>query len=234
MEEDADIDTRAGKTLSQTIADQLAEEIVMNRIPPGTRLDEQSIALRFGVSRSPVRDALRQLAATRLVENQPRRGFSVSKVEPNDLDGLFEASGEVEALCARLCALRAGPTERLRIQFVHEQAADAIKRQDAKAYSSFNEEFHSLIYTGCHNRTLEDVAVGLRQRLAPFRSRGFFVVDNRLQSSHVEHESLVQAILAQDGEAAARAMHKHAANSAMNVMQHFGRSTSEPTLARAA
>jgi DNA-binding GntR family transcriptional regulator len=234
MDEDADIESRVGKTLSQTIADQLAEEIVMNRIPPGTRLDEQSIAQRFGVSRSPVRDALRQLATTRVVVNQPRRGFSVSKVEPNDLDGLFEASGEVEALCARLCALRAGPTERLRIQFVHEQASEAIQRQDAKAYSAFNEEFHALIYTGCHNRTLEDVAVGLRQRLAPFRSRGFFVVDNRLQSSHVEHEALVQAILAQDGDAAARAMHKHAANSAMNVMQHFGRGSAEPALVRAA
>lgn len=234
MDIEADIKTKTGKTLSQTIADQLAEEIVMNRIPPGTRLDEQSIAVRFGVSRSPVRDALRQLATTRLVEHLPRRGFSVSKVEPNDLDGLFEASGEVEALCARLCALRAGPTERLRIKFVHDQAGDAIERRDSKSYSAFNEEFHALIYSGCHNRTLEDVALGLRQRLAPFRSRGFFLVDNRLQSSHIEHEALVQAILDQDGEAAAGAMHKHAANSAMNVMQHFGRSSSGPALARAA
>ncbi len=232
--DDTEEEVGVGKTLSQTIADQLAEEIVMNRIPPGTRLDEQSIALRFGVSRSPVRDALRQLATTRLVGHQPRRGFSVSKVEPNDLDGLFEASGELEALCARLCALRAGPTERRRIEFVHEEAGEAIARQDAKTYSALNEEFHSLIYSGCRNRILEELALGLRQRLAPFRSRGFFMVDNRQQRSHAEHQALVEAILAQDGEAAARAMHRHAANSAMNVMQHFGQGGGTAALVRAA
>lgn len=234
MDDAEETDAKVGKTLSQTIADQLAEEIVMNRIPPGTRLDEQSIAVRFGVSRSPVRDALRQLATTRLVGHQPRRGFSVAKVESNDLDGLFEASGELEALCARLCALRAGPTERRRLEFVHEQATEAIARQDAKAYAVLNEEFHALIYAGCRNRILEEMAMGLRQRLAPFRARGFFVVDNRLQRSHVEHGDLIQAILAQDGEGAARAMHKHAANSAMNVLQHFGQGSGMPALTRVA
>jgi DNA-binding GntR family transcriptional regulator len=112
------MDNAPGKTLSQTISDQLAEEIVLRRFQPGERLDEQSIATRFNVSRSPVRDALRQLASTRLVEYQPRRGFSVATMAASDLDGLFEASGEIEALCAKLCALRAAPSERKRIEFV--------------------------------------------------------------------------------------------------------------------
>lgn len=217
------MDHEPGKTLSQTISDRLAEEIVLRRFQPGERLDEQSIATRFGVSRSPVRDALRQLATTRLVEYLPRRGFSVAAMAASDLDGLFEASGEIEALCAKLCALRAGPSDRKRIELVHQEATRAIAASDAKAYAALNEELHSLIYAGARNRTLQDLAVGLRQRLAPFRSRGFFESENRLSRSHVEHEALVAAVIAQDGEAAARAMHDHAANSALNVLQHLGR-----------
>ncbi len=221
------MDTEAGKTLSQTISDRLAEEIVLRRFQPGERLDEQSIATRFGVSRSPVRDALRQLASTKLVDYLPRRGFSVAAVAASDLDGLFEASGEIEALCAKLCALRAAPSERKRIEFVHQQAAQAILEGDAKAYAQLNEEFHFLIYAGARNKTLQDLALSLRQRLEPFRSRGFFVAENRLNRSHLEHEALVAALLAQDGPAAAEAMHNHAANSAMNVLQHFNRDTAK-------
>lgn len=215
------MENESGKTLSQTISDQLAEEIVLRRFQPGERLDEQSIATRFKVSRSPVRDALRQLASTRLVEYLPRRGFAVAAMGASDLDDLFEASGEIEALCAKLFALRAAPSERKRIDFIHQQAAQAVAQGDAKAYAALNEEFHSLIYAGARNKTLQDLALGLRQRLAPFRSRGFFVTENRLQHSHVEHQALVNALLAQDGAGAAQAMHSHAANSAMNVLQHL-------------
>ena len=106
---------------------------------------------------------------------------------------------------------------------MHQEAARAIEAGDAKAYAALNDEFHALIYAGARNRTLQDLAISLRQRLAPFRSRGFFVAENRLQHSHVEHEALVAAVLAQDGNAAAKAMHSHAANSAMNVLQHLGK-----------
>lgn len=227
------MDNAPGKTLSQTISDQLAEEIVLRRFQPGERLDEQSIATRFNVSRSPVRDALRQLASTRLVEYQPRRGFSVAAMAASDLDGLFEASGEIEALCAKLCALRAAPSERKRLEFVHQQATEAVARGDAKAYAELNEEFHALIYAAARNRTLQDLAQSLRQRLAPFRSRGFFVAENRLQHSHVEHEAIVAAVLAHDGTAAAEAMNSHAANSAMNVLQHLRTETGRPAAAAA-
>lgn len=222
----------SGKTLSQTISEQLAEEIVMRRFQPGERLDEQSIATRFNVSRSPVRDALRHLATTRLVEYLPRRGFSVATMAVSELDELFEASGEVEALCAKLCALRAAPSEQKRIQYVHAQAIDAKNRGDAKAYAELNEEFHSLIYAGARNRTLEDMAQSLRQRLAPFRSKVFFVTDNRIAHSNDEHEEVVKAILANDGAAASRAMSGHAANSAMNVLQHLRGSAQSSSTAR--
>jgi DNA-binding GntR family transcriptional regulator len=208
-------------TLSATIARQLADEIIRRHIAPGTRLDEQSLADRFGVSRSPIRDALRSLAATRLVDHVPRRGFSVAAVDSSELDALFEAAGEIEALCARLCAHRAGPVERKRIELLFQSMAKAVKQSDAKVFSALNEELHRTIHAGARNRTLEEVTQNLRQRMTPFRSMHFFTADNRMQKSHEEHEKLVKAILARDADAAERAMHDHAAQSSMNALQRM-------------
>lgn len=226
------------KTLSVTIAEQLADEIIRRQIAPGTRLDEQSLAGRFGVSRSPIRDALRNLAATRLVNHVPRRGFSVAAVDSTELEALFEAAGELEALCARFCAHRAGAVERMRIAQLHQTMGDAIKQDDARTFSTLNEELHRTIHAGARNRALEEVAQGLRRRMAPFRSMVFFTSDNRMHSSHDEHDMLVKAILARDAEAAGRAMHEHATHSSMNALQRMGQDAevpaAEPPRSRAA
>lgn len=213
-------------TLSENISQKLADDIIRGQLPPGRKLDEQSLATRFKVSRSPVRDALRQLAATRLVDYFPRRGFSVAKIDPNGLDDMFEAASELEALCAKLCALRAGATDRKRIELIHEKAKQAIAANDTQTYSALNEELHLAIYAGARNKTIEIVATNLRQRLAPFRSRVFFNASNRAKSSSAEHEHVVRAILANDGEAAMNAMRDHAAHTAMNVIQYFSQAAS--------
>lgn len=211
------------KTLSQAVADQLASEIICGKLRPGVRLDEQSIANRFEVSRSPVRDALRQLAATKMVLYIPHRGFSVAAVDASALESLFETAGEIEALCAKWCALRAGAAERKRIGDVLAQGASVLQAGDAKSYSRLNDELHTLIYAGAHNPALAEIAHNLRQRLAAFRSNMFFTADNRMRMSHAEHAELVDAILTQDAGRAARAMRDHAAHSAMNALQHFVR-----------
>jgi DNA-binding GntR family transcriptional regulator len=210
-------------TLAQTVADRLAEEIIRRQLAPGTRLDEVSLAERFGVSRSPVRDALRQLAGTRLVDHRPRRGFCVAVVDQDGLEDLFEAAGEVEALCAKLCARRAGAAERKRIEIVHQSTSSAAATGDATTYAALNEQLHRLIYAGARNRTLEELALNMRQRLAPFRAKLFFAADNRMQGSHLEHDAIVRAILARDAEGAAQAMQEHAAHAAMNVRTHLPR-----------
>lgn len=211
------------KTLAESVADRLAEEIIRRQLAPGTRLDEVSLAARFGVSRSPVRDALRLLAGTRLVDHRPRRGFSVAIVDQEELKDLFEAAGEVEALCAKLCALRAGPAERKRIEIVHQSTSAAAAAGDTATYATLNEQLHQLIYAGARNRTLAELALNMRQRLAPFRARLFFSTDNRMQGSNVEHDAIVRAILARDADAAAHAMLEHSAQAAMNVRTHLPR-----------
>lgn len=209
-------------TLSQTIAQSLAEQIVSGQLEPGRKLDELSLAARFNVSRSPVRDALHELATTQLVEYFPRRGFAVAHIDPNRLEDMFEAASEIEALAARMCALRAGATDRSRIELIHKEAQSALASNDVKAYAALNDDFHLAIYAGARNVTIQEVALNLRQRLAPFRLRIFFSPD-RVQTSLAEHDAIVAAILTQNSDDAAQAMRKHSAGSVMNVMQHFSK-----------
>jgi len=209
------------KTLSEAVCDQLATEIIDHTLAPGARLDEQSLADRFGVSRSPIRDALRQLAATRLVLYVPHRGFSVAAVDSGSLKGLFESAGEVEALCAKWCAMRSDAAERKQLQAIHQKSAAALKNRDVETYARLNDEMHQLIYAASHNGVMAEIALNLRQRLSPFRSKVFFTAHERMRASHAEHSELVAAILEQDGARAARAMQDHAAHSALNALQHF-------------
>jgi DNA-binding GntR family transcriptional regulator len=207
-------------TLSQAIARSLTDDIIRGRLPPGQKLDEATLAKRFEVSRTPIRDALRELAVTRLVRYLPHRGFSVIRIGAGELDDMFEAAAEIEALCARLCALRAGATDRVRIGHIHEQGRKFANKRDAVEYARVNEEFHAAIYEGARNKTMKIIALDLRQRLAPFRSRVFYSGD-RVQTSCSEHEEIATAILAQDGDRAAESMRRHAAQTALNVIQYF-------------
>jgi len=204
-------------TLSQSISKSLAAEIVAGRLTAGTRLDENSIAERFHVSRSPVRDALRHLASTRLVDHQPRRGFTVAEIDGANLKDLYEGLTEIEATCAALCAMRAGSTERAQVQMLHLACKELATKGDYEAYVAGNDAFHEAIYAGAHNATLQGVASELRQRLAPLRTRTFFLQD-RINESLLEHEVLVDAILRQDSAAARDAMRSHAVHTAVNVL----------------
>lgn len=206
--------------LSQSIVRSLAEDIISGRLESGRKLDEQSLALRFKVSRTPVREALLELVSAQLVEYVPRSGFSVVRVNAGKLDDMFEAAGEVEALCARLCALHARATERTRIEHIHRQGKGSATRKHPKQYAMLNEELHAAIYAGSHNKTIETVALDIRRRLSPFRSRMFYSPD-RIKNSVLEHEEIVSAILSHNAERAANAMRKHVAHAAVNVTQYF-------------
>lgn len=211
-------------TLSQSISKALSEDIVGGRLPPGYKLDEQMLAERFNVSRTPVRDALHDLATTRLVEYRPRKGFSVAHIDTTSLDDMFEASTEIECMCARLCALRASSTNRARLEQIFHEGEAAAAAGDAKLYAELDQKFHAAIYAGTHNDTIAGIAAALRQRLAPFRQRVFFSAE-RIGTSAAEHKTIIEAILAQDKVAAETAMRKHTARAAINVTQHFAKLT---------
>jgi len=196
------------QTRSDRLASDIAEAILTGELVPGSKLDEHTLATRYGVSRTPVREALKQLAASGLIDAKPRRGATVTHITSLQLEELFVAMGELEGTCARLSALSMTPIERRRLEALHDQMGEMAQGKEQAAYANANTEFHSAIYFGSHNSVLTEMATGLRRRLAPFR-RAQFRSAGRLRRSHTEHDVVVKAILRGDAAAAHVAMLRH-------------------------
>lgn len=199
---------RAKATRSDELQAQLAEAIVAGRLTPGSALDEVQIATEFAVSRTPVREALRQLSASGLVEIRPHRGAVVAKPDKGQLHDMFVVMAELEALCAALSAVAMTPPERMALDTLHRSMAGLVHQGDLAAYSAANVEFHVAIYRGSRNAYLAELASATRRRLAPFR-RAQFEGRDRLAKSHREHDAVVQAIQRGDSEKAGSAMREH-------------------------
>lgn len=186
----------------------LEDDIATGRLRPGARLDEVSLAERFGVSRTPVREVLQQLAAAGLVELRPYRGAIVSSPEPARLIEMFEVMAELEAMCGRLAARRLSGADEAALKDTLAACARAAESGDTDAYYFDNERFHRAIYAASGNAFLEEQARALHKRLAPFR-RLQLRVRNRLGLSQREHEAIVAAIIAGESDGAAESLRAH-------------------------
>jgi DNA-binding GntR family transcriptional regulator len=198
------------ETRAEALRRALADAILDGAIAPGAHLDEQEIASRHGVSRTPVREALRQLAAIGLVDLRPRRGAVAVAVSPVRIAEMFEVLNELETLAARLAAERMTPIQRRRLAALHQSMAEPMRAGDHETYEAGNVAFHAAIFEGSHNGFLAETARGVRERLRPF-SRGQFRLLGRLQSSFAEHATIVDAIARGDADGAAAEMARHVA-----------------------
>lgn len=186
----------------------LADEIVRGVLAPAASLDETELAQRFRVSRTPVREALRQLAASGLVEARPHRGAVVARPALDRLNGMFEAMAELEALCASLAAKRMGAIERRDLEAIHEELRVMSYDGSPDRFHEVNERFHNAIYAGSQNAYIAEMTLATRTRVQPFR-RAQFRNLGRLAKSHAEHDRVVLAILRAESAAAAAAMRDH-------------------------
>jgi DNA-binding GntR family transcriptional regulator len=195
-------------TRAEELRLQLADEIVRGALAPGAALDETDIARRFKVSRTPVREALRQLAASGLVDARAHRGAVVARPSIERLSGMFEAMAELEALCAGLAAERMPPLERHRLEAVHEEMRVLSYAGNPDRFHEINERFHNAIYAGSQNTYVAEMTLATRVRVQPFR-RAQFRNLGRLAKSHAEHDRVVVAIMRGDRVGAAAAMRAH-------------------------
>jgi DNA-binding GntR family transcriptional regulator len=180
--------------------------IAVGKLAPGQHLDETELAHAFGVSRTPIRETLIQLASMGLVVIRPRRGAVVAELGPRQLVEMFEVMSEVEAVCARLAARRITPAEQEALLAAH--AACKVALGDPDEYYVRNEAFHQAIYAGSHNQFLIEQARSLYRRLRPYRRLQLRVRD-RVTNSYAEHDAVVQALVAGEGERAAQLMREH-------------------------
>ena len=215
------------KPLSGRIASRLEAEIIDGTLTAGTRLDESVLASRFEVSRTPVREALQLLVARALVERVPYRGVIVSEIAQEEVEQLFEAMGELEALCGGAAALRMSIRERAELLGLHRRMETLVAQGDRVAYDEANAAFHQRIYEGAHNRFLCEAAEALRVKLSPFRCAQ--LADNaRMQRSSAEHAEIVAALNERDQDAAARALRRHLVSAAMQILTMLSQPRSPP------
>jgi DNA-binding GntR family transcriptional regulator len=217
----ADSGREAGETIASRIRTNLADAITSGRIAPGSEIDEQDLARRFGASRTPVREALRELASAGLVIIEPRRGARVVEMTADRIGELFELMAEIEAVCVRFATHRITVKERAALSHIHATAMKKVQAGDLDGYDRLNQDFHAAIYGATHNAELQTHALALRQRGAPFRRAQFRGLE-RLRASWNEHNAILQCIFGGDGDAAARLMRAHmlrAGNMYMDYVQ---------------
>jgi DNA-binding GntR family transcriptional regulator len=194
--------------LSDRLRESIEEEILMGRFPPGSRIDEAALGAQFGVSRTPIREALIQLASSGLVAIRRRHGALVTEMEPNRLYEMFEVMAELEAICARNAARRSTEAQQKTLLKTLEACRKAAESRDADAYFHENEQFHQAIYAASQNTFLAEQTQALQRRLRPYRRLQLRVRD-RMSNSMAEHETLVAAIIAGDADLAAERARGH-------------------------
>jgi DNA-binding GntR family transcriptional regulator len=193
---------------SEELREVIEERIATGAYTPGIRLDETELAEEFGVSRTPVREALIQLASGGLIEMRPRRSAVVAQIDPQRLVEMFEVMAELEAMCGRLAARRISPEEEVALKEAHAAGEGALNAGDPDQYYYLNETFHQIICEASHNGFLAEQAALLRRRLRPYRRLQLRVRD-RMRTSFSEHAGIVAAILDGDGERAADLLRQH-------------------------
>lgn len=198
----------ARRTQADMIREAIADRIVHGILLPGEPLDEVGLAGEFGVSRTPVREAIRQLESIGLALSRPHRGAVVTTLTEAEFQNIFLVMAELESLAARLCATAMTTAERSRLKALHAAGDTFVKAGEVERYRDHNDRFHDALYAGSHNGFLEETARSVRRRVAPFR-RLQFDADRRIDRSQEEHGRVVSAILAREAGAAAEAMRVH-------------------------
>jgi DNA-binding GntR family transcriptional regulator len=196
------------ESVGRWLRDEIENAILSNEFGPGARLDETMLANRFGVSRTPVREALMQLNAIGLVDIRPRRGAVVIDPGPHRIYEMFEVMAELEGLAGSLAARRLNEESRDAITAAHQRCEISAGAGDSDSYYYDNEAFHKAIYAASRSEFLEEQCAQLHRRLRPYR-RLQLRVRNRLSTSFSEHSAIVAAIFAGDVEQARSLLRAH-------------------------
>ncbi len=210
MTEAAPIEKPGRKSVSKSakLRDLLEDEIVNGNLKLGERLDENKLAERFNVSRTPIREAFQQLEGSGLVETIPKRGTYVATIGIPQLIEMFEVMAVLEGMCARLAARLITDAQLEELNRLLDACSSAEEAGDPDAYYYENELFHDCIYKASHNNFLAQQTRQLQTRLKPYR-RLQLRVRSRPKRSLQEHREIVAAIEAGDETQAETLLQKH-------------------------
>ena len=203
--------------LHDEVTARLRDLIVENQLRPGERVPELEIAARLGVSRTPIREALKVLAAEGLVEMQPLRGAIVRAFSAKDAQDMLRVIALLEEFAAREAC--SAPQERIdAVLAMHAQMREHFHKRERQPYFALNQRFHEEVVALAANDTLSSTHAALAQRMRRIRYVGNSVPDN-WGAAMAEHEAMAQALAARDADAMAQAMREHLMNTWPRIEQ---------------
>lgn len=194
------------QSLNDLVTAALRSAIMEGRFKPGERLVEDRIARLFGVSRNPVREALRILRSEGLVEIAPRRGASVAALSPEEAREVIELRAALEGLSARLAARRCTPEIAAGLQAILDAGSAAARRGDVAALRRLNDEFHQALARSGSNRFLSEFMTALRAKTYWLFST---ISEAKAVESWTHHAGILQAVLDRDEDLAALLASRH-------------------------
>jgi DNA-binding GntR family transcriptional regulator len=216
---DSGKENNSNLTQAEIVRIGLETGILSGRVPPGSVIDETETSKQFGVSRTPVREAIFLLVQAGLLKKEARKRAIVAELDIEDFFGLFETLAELEGLSARLAAERMSRAECFELAKIHSAAAEKLRLGEIDNYSALGRAFHALILEGSKNTTLVKITSGLATRLIPYR-RFQVSVEGGSQRNQDDHEIILAAIKSKDAEAAFHAMRRHTLEQGDSVIEN--------------
>lgn len=194
--------------LYEEVAELLRTRIFTHELAPGSWVDEQAIAEELGISRTPMREALKVLASEGLVVLKPRRGCYVAQLSEQDLDEVFPIMALLESRCAFEAARKASDEDIARLEALHQELEDYAEKGDADHFFVTNDAFHSALQDIAGNGWLKHLIDDTRKVIKLTR-RHSLQLEGRVQQSLLEHREIMAALRQKDADLAARHMHDH-------------------------
>ena len=196
------------RTLWQRVHDHLREEILSDRLPPGTELQEVALSQELGVSRGPVREALGRLAAEGLVTVRPRRGAVVRELSAREFIEAYQVREALEMMAVRLAVPKLSADDTAAMQGLIDEMTTLAEAGDVLRFFEANTAFHQAFFDAAGNRMLADLHRRLRGQIDRHRLRSLELRGN-LQRSITEHKAIMRAARAGDAERAAHLVSEH-------------------------
>lgn len=207
--------------ISEKVYKTLKKQIINERLRPGERLIDNELASRFGVSRTPIREALTKLSNEGLIEILPRRGIYVKRLDKKDIKEIYQIRRVLEGLATREATPIIDEEQLKKLYSLFEKAKRSLNSDDWKSCMEFDIELHSTILSNCQNDRLIGIVHNLNTLIHAFRVR---LARDRERATQAlkEHEAILEAVKARDVERAEKAMMEHIERTKKRIFNYFG------------
>jgi DNA-binding GntR family transcriptional regulator len=210
------------KSLGQHVFDNLKQAIIRGNITPGEWLVESHIAQMLGISRTPVREAIHKLERERLIERQPRGGFTVLGLGRDDIEETFGIRSVLEGYAARLATAKHQTKELKALEKKVAEFQTCLNKSNLDVLPGINTEFHDLLYALSKSPRLIHMINGLRDQI--FRFRQMILKDDKLANiSNEDHIQMLEFMRRRDAEGVERLVRDHILRGRDEVLREFGK-----------